>query len=46
MVDLESRISAIAVDAALGTVQILNPEQRQTILEMSESKSSCPYMGR
>lgn len=46
MVDLESRISAIAADAALGTVQILNPEQRQTILEMSESKSSCPYMGR
>ena len=30
------KISSIAADAALGTVQILTPEQRQTILEMSE----------
>ena len=46
MVDLETRISSIAADAALGTVLIFTPEQRQTMLELSESESSCPYMGR
>ena len=43
MADLETQISSIAADAALETVLIFTPEQRQTMLELSESEPSCPY---